>query len=171
MAYRSSGQRGKAISMISLASRFPRQTTLGLLLASLLRSGAGTIIVCDGYVLDKVVPISRHGVRPSIEANNQTLQIATQSQRPTRRAPPPIRPDTATPLQWMWMWMRMRMRDATGPSRVAAPDVARRLSACRIITGTCAQSHLPSPARRHVPRLRLSARQRDRHSGCAIPDQ
>ena len=60
----------------------------GLLLASLLSpaafAGAPT---GDGYVLDKVVQVSRHGVRPPTQSNEKLLTAVTQRQWPTWLVP------------------------------------------------------------------------------------
>ena len=55
----------------------------GLLLASLLSPAAfAQTPTRDGYVLDKVVQISRHGVRPPTKSNEKLLTSVTQRQWP-----------------------------------------------------------------------------------------
>ncbi|WP_300729105.1 histidine-type phosphatase [Pseudomonas sp.] len=60
----------------------------GLLLASLLSPTAhAQAPTDDGYVLDKVVQVSRHGVRPPTPSNEHVLTRVTQRQWPTWLVP------------------------------------------------------------------------------------
>lgn len=60
----------------------------GLLLASLFSPAAlAQIPSSDGYVLDKVVQVSRHGVRPPTESNEKLLTSVTQRKWPTWLVP------------------------------------------------------------------------------------
>ena len=60
----------------------------GLLLASLFSSAAlAQTPTSDGYVLDKVVQVSRHGVRPPTESNEKLLTSVTQRKWPTWLVP------------------------------------------------------------------------------------
>lgn len=59
-----------------------------LLLASALSPAAfAQTPTSDGYVLDKVVQVSRHGVRPPTESNEKLLTSVTQRQWPTWLVP------------------------------------------------------------------------------------
>ena len=61
---------------------------LALLLGSALSPAAfAQTPSSDGYVLDKVVQVSRHGVRPPTESNEKLLTHATQRQWPTWLVP------------------------------------------------------------------------------------
>lgn len=61
---------------------------IGLLLASTLSPMAfAQTPSSDGYVLDKVVQVSRHGVRPPTESNEKRLTKVTQRQWPTWLVP------------------------------------------------------------------------------------
>ena len=60
----------------------------GLLLASMISPTAfAQTPTSDGYVLDKVVQVSRHGVRPPTESNEKLLTSVTQRQWPTWLVP------------------------------------------------------------------------------------
>ena len=60
----------------------------GLLLASLFSPAAfAQAPTSDGYVLDKVVQVSRHGVRPPTASNEKLLTSVTQRQWPTWLVP------------------------------------------------------------------------------------
>ncbi|WP_252191017.1 histidine-type phosphatase [Pseudomonas lundensis] len=61
---------------------------LGLLLGSALTPVAlAQTASSDGYVLDKVVQVSRHGVRPPTASNEKLLTQVTQRQWPTWLVP------------------------------------------------------------------------------------
>ena len=61
---------------------------LALLLGSALSPAAfAQTPSSDGYVLDKVVQVSRHGVRPPTESNEKLLTHVTQRQWPTWLVP------------------------------------------------------------------------------------
>ena len=60
----------------------------GLLLASMLSPAAlAQTPTSDGYALDKVVQVSRHGVRPPTKSNEKLLTAVTQRQWPTWLVP------------------------------------------------------------------------------------
>ncbi|QOL16474.1 histidine-type phosphatase [Dickeya dianthicola] len=62
---------------------FTRKTVVGLLLSALPWLGAQAETAPSGWALEKVVEISRHGVRPPTEGNVKTIQEGTGRNWPT----------------------------------------------------------------------------------------